>query len=527
MSEELLKELDNILGSEKTKEMFKNYITYIKLRNEGKVKFGTYNIYIRNKARQMVPEHLIKLIWKTLKANNIVKTPYKYLEKNSNWNKNQKGSKKEKIFKVTKEEMCIIDTDKLDMNLGYVKNDVRKYIQDYPEKVFIIIDKENTNFFFYDEEESLEEIDENFGDLFNWTMDIEAASQEKNKKYIQQFLKSNAIKLDKNSTFAEILSEEKYCKIKSELQNIVIECKEQNIKKITDDVVKKSLNKKYYNKNLKSKQPPMKELNSMIGIEKVKKQVEQIVNYVKINKEKGSLPSLHMCFLGNPGTGKTTVARIIGRLFSEMKILSEKEKFVEAQRVDLIGEYIGSTAPKTKRKVEQANGGVLFIDEAYSLSPKDSGKDYGHECIATLMKEMEDKRESLCVILAGYTKETKEMLQVNPGFESRIQFYIEFPDYTEEELYEIFKKMSKDNKYKITSNIKPLLLEYFAEERQKQNFSNARCVRNLFEKIKFEQADRIVKENEKDIYLIKKCDIQNVLSKLEKNKEKTKRKIGF
>lgn len=201
------------------------------------------------------------------------------------------------------------------------------------------------------------------------------------------------------------------------------------------------MKKKYYKKTSKNKLPPMEELNSMIGISQVKNQIEQIVNFIKVNKQKDTLPSLHMCFLGNPGTGKTTVARIIGRIFAEMKILSDKEIFVEAQRTDLIGEYVGSTAPKTKRKVEKANGGVLFIDEAYSLCPKDYGFDYGKECIATLMKEMEDKRESLCVILAGYTKETKEMLEVNPGFESRIQFYIEFPDYTEEELYEIFKKM--------------------------------------------------------------------------------------
>ena len=120
------------------------------------------------------------------------------------------------------------------------------------------------------------------------------------------------------------------------------------------------------------------------------------------------------------------------------------------------------------------------------------------------------------------------MLKINPGFESRIQFYIEFPDYTEEELYEIFKKMAKDNKYKITSNIKPLLVEYFGKERQKENFSNARCVRNLFEKIKFEQADRIVKDNEKDnIYLIKKCDREKALAKLKQKEEIPKRKIGF
>jgi len=526
---ELLKELDSICDSEKTKEMFKNYITYIDLRKQNKVKFGTYNIYIRNKSKQQVPEELIQFICKTLKMNEVISTSYKYLEKDKDWNrtKSSKDSSKYKYFKVVNEELCIIDIDKLDIYLNGSKNDIRKYIQEFPNKVFIIIDKENTDRFFYDEEENLEEIDQNFGDLFSWTLEIEKASIENNAKQITRFLKQNSIKIDKNSTFVQALAEEKHCKIKSELQNIVLECKAQNIEKITDEVIRDNLKKKYYKKNSKNKLSPMKELESMIGIESVKKQVEQIVNFVKVNQKKDTIPSLHMCFLGNPGTGKTTVARIIGRLFAEMKILSDKEIFVEAQRVDLIGEYVGSTAPKTKKKVEKANGGVLFIDEAYSLCPKDYGFDYGQECIATLMKEMEDKRESLCVILAGYTKETKEMLKVNPGFESRIQFYIEFPDYTEDELYEIFKKMAKDAKYKVSTNVKSLLIEYFSKEKVKDNFSNARCVRNLFEKIKFEQADRVARTPEADMYLIKKSDIENVLSKIEPSEQNTKRRIGF
>jgi len=142
------------------------------------------------------------------------------------------------------------------------------------------------------------------------------------------------------------------------------------------------------------------------------------------------------------------------------------------------------------------------------------------------MKEMEDKRDSLCVILAGYTKEMEHMLSTNPGFESRIQFKVNFPDYTEEELYEIFKTMSKEEKYKLSNNLKPILLEYFKLEKQKENFSNARCVRNLFEKVKFEQAERVASNEDEDINLIKKCDIENVIIKI-MPPEKIKRKIGF
>ena len=167
-------------------------------------------------------------------------------------------------------------------------------------------------------------------------------------------------------------------------------------------------------------------------------------------------------------------------------------------------------------------------DEAYSIASyiqDEAGRDYGAECVATLLKEMEDKRNSLCVIMAGYTKEMENMLKVNPGFESRIQFKINFPDYTEEELYEIFKKMVKDEKYKLSNNIKPLLIDFFKQEKQKENFSNARFVRNLFEKIKFEPADRVI-INKENVNVIKKCDIENAIKKQTKKIEK-RRQIGF
>ena len=272
----------------------------------------------------------------------------------------------------------------------------------------------------------------------------------------------------------------------------------------------------------------IKELNNLIGIEEVKKQVNQIINYIKVAKKRNRIPMLHMCFLGNPGTGKTTVARIVGKIFSEMKLLSDKKTFVEVQRSDLIGEYVGHTAPKTKKVVNKANGGVLFIDEAYSIASyiqDESGRDFGAECVATLLKEMEDKRNSLCVIMAGYTKEMENMLKVNPGFESRIQFKINFPDYNEEELYEIFKRMVKNENYKLSNNIKPLLMDFFKQEKQKENFSNARFVRNLFEKIKFEQADRVINNNE-NMSIIKKCDVENAIRKQTKKAEK-RRQIGF
>lgn len=322
--------------------------------------------------------------------------------------------------------------------------------------------------------------------------------------------------------------------VRDELVNIALECKIKNINKITDTVVKEDLKRKYYkNSNMQRdlNNNAMEELESMIGMRVVKKQVEQVVNYINVNKKRGKMPMLHMCFSGNPGTGKTTAARIIGKIFSQMKILSEKEIFVEAQRADLIGEYVGQTAPKTMEKIDEANGGILFIDEAYTLSSyiqDEAGRDYGAECIGTLIKEMEDKRDSLCVILAGYSNEMDHLLKANPGFESRIQFKIEFPDYTEEELYEIFRKMAGEESYKISNNVKPVLIEYFAKEKLKDNFSNGRCARNLFEKVKFEQANRVSKEEKANMDLIKKCDVENVVRYLNSGDGLVvKNKIGF
>lgn len=174
--------------------------------------------------------------------------------------------------------------------------------------------------------------------------------------------------------------------------------------------------------------------------------------------------------------------------------------------------------------IEQALGGVLFVDEAYSLLSADS---YSKECIATLIKAMEDYRDKLCVILAGYSQDMEELLKSNAGFESRIAFKIDFDDYTAEELYQIFVNMLKQEEFKLEENCKQLILEYFNNEIRfcKENFSNGRCARNLFEKIKMEQATRIMKQKAKDLDLITADDVTAVVEKIKT--KATKNKIGF
>ena len=234
----------------------------------------------------------------------------------------------------------------------------------------------------------------------------------------------------------------------------------------------------------------------MVGLTQVKEMINEIIRYIQFQnkrKEDGyqfEEISLNMVFVGNPGTGKTTVARIVSELFKEMGIL-KKGHLVEAGREDLVGQYIGQTGPKTLDKVKEAYGGILFIDEAYALNSKYEN-DFGKEAIATLIKEMEDNRDKLAVIMAGYTKEMKDLLNLNPGITSRIGNTIEFPDYNPDELFEIFIRLCNKNGYILTEGAKDSMyriLEYRYQQRDK-NFGNARMVRQYFEQLKKKQAMR-------------------------------------
>lgn len=241
----------------------------------------------------------------------------------------------------------------------------------------------------------------------------------------------------------------------------------------------------------------MSELNALIGLARVKEEVASLHNYVSVQRKREAaglkkLPvSYHCVFSGSPGTGKTTVARIVAGIYKELGIL-KKGHLVEVQRSDLVAEYIGQTAPKTNAKIDDALDGVLFIDEAYTLS-SGGQNDYGMEAINTLLKRMEDDRDRLVVILAGYSNEIKQFIDSNPGLESRFNRYIHFDDYSDKELMDIFEYNLNKSQYCIT---KDAYIKVFGIIRNKvankdNRFGNARYVRNLFEKIIQKQADRI------------------------------------
>ncbi len=240
------------------------------------------------------------------------------------------------------------------------------------------------------------------------------------------------------------------------------------------------------------------DLHALIGLEPVKRAVQTLANLLRIQRErlarglKASSRSNHLVFVGPPGTGKTTVARLLGRIFHALDLLEHGE-VVEVARQDLVAEYVGQTAVKTNAAIDRALGGVLFIDEAYTLAPEDSRSDFGFEAIDTLMKRMEDDREKFVVIVAGYQRPMKRFLDANPGLRSRFDETISFPHFEPPELVKVLERFAASEGYELTSEAEAKAASVLEQAwlARDESFGNARLARNLFEDAVAAQANRL------------------------------------
>ena len=246
-------------------------------------------------------------------------------------------------------------------------------------------------------------------------------------------------------------------------------------------------------------EPVIKQLESeLIGLAPVKARIREIAAFLVVSRARAAMgleassPSLHMCFTGNPGTGKTTVALRMAEILHRLGYV-RKGHVVSVTRDDLVGQYIGHTAPKTKEILKKAMGGVLFIDEAYYLYRPENERDYGQEAIEILLQVMENHRDDLVVILAGYKDRMDTFFQSNPGMSSRIAHHIDFPDYSENELTQIAGKMVSGMNYHLDADAEKAMQEYIHLRKQQPHFANARSIRNALDRARLRQANRIFK----------------------------------
>ena len=355
-----------------------------------------------------------------------------------------------------------------------------------------------------------------------------------------QILNQKGIQLS-NEDYEQLIAENKVLKDAKEVRLFVQELVEFAVQNDYDPSDKNELSLDGFipqnESSVEDEENAEKKLSELIGLEEVKVVLNQQLAYNQVSALRqahgfsNEILNRHLVFSGNPGTGKTIVARLYTKILYNNKIIQEN-KLVEVGRADLIGEYVGQTAPKVKRAFDEAKGGVLFIDEAYSLIPS-SERDFGHEAISAIIQEMENRRDEVLVIFAGYEELMAKFIETNPGLSSRISREIKFLDYTIDQLIAILELMINKRYYRLTDDCKTVLAQHFSEVVNCRNFGNARYVRKLVDEIVFSQAQRVIEGDknqlEEDTFLnqITLTDIHKAIVAIEAKSSKSISLIGF
>lgn len=355
-----------------------------------------------------------------------------------------------------------------------------------------------------------------------------------------QMLNQKGIQLS-NEDYEQLIAENKVLKDAKEVRLFVQKLVEFAVQNSYDPSDKIELNLDGFilqnESSFEDEENAEKKLSELIGLEEVKVVLNQQLAYNQVSALRqahgysNEILNRHLVFSGNPGTGKTIVARLYTKILYNNKIIQEN-KLVEVGRTDLVGEYVGQTAPKVKRAFDEAKGGVLFIDEAYSLIPS-SERDFGHEAISAIIQEMENRRDKVLVIFAGYEELMAKFIETNPGLSSRISREIKFLDYTIDQLIAILELMINKRYYQLTDDCKTVLAQHFSEVVNCRNFGNARYVRKLVDEIVFSQAQRVIEGDkyqlEDDTFLnkITLTDIHKAIVAIEAKSSKSISLIGF
>lgn len=503
---EIFEKVDNLYISEQSKNTMKKIIEYMRKYNEKIEKeFISFNMCIYSNSKE-TSEKIIEILNQSVNY-------FKYL---------QEGKSQiisfyeidtiEKIDEIYKKDNNIICLKNFEGFTGNDKNFKDKFLYKFEENLskeqsITILLAKNEDEIKNGLEQKYEEIKEKYFsfEIFSISPDIQDIYQDILNKLeeTEEIPEKVSFKLLDYISVTYPKTNLQYTDYKNKLYEQIVFNKNGKISE--KDIPE-------YEKD-KSIEETFAELNDLVGLENVKQTLKDLVSLIELkNKTKDDLKiknvNLHMVFLGNPGTGKTTVARIVAQILYNLKYI-QKNKLIEVSSKDLVAEYVGQTGPKTMAVIEKAMGGVLFIDEAYTLaSGNGNGNSFNEEAIATLIQAMENYRDNLVVIFAGYTKEMQAFLDANSGIVSRIGYTLQFEDYTSEELITIFESMMKKSGFEIEESAKQEALKVIEEYKDSKNFGNARFVRNLYEKTIIKHASNTRnKKSKKILKTIKQEDI--------------------